>query len=139
MTSNIYDTLDDGVLRSNRLSLRQLWFEHSVWSQATFGTDKERGPQGPLKHLAKEVQECLENPSDIMEFADLQFLIFDACRRAGFSYNDLELAVTQKLEINRKRKWGKASADSPVEHIREHDANVSQNSQTEAARSQSTS
>jgi hypothetical protein len=46
--------------------------EQAEWSRATFGSDTERGPVGPLKHLAKEVEECLAKPSDRMEYADLQ-------------------------------------------------------------------
>jgi hypothetical protein len=41
------------------------------WSQATFGPDNERGPIGPLKHLAKEVAEVMQDPTDLMEFRRL--------------------------------------------------------------------
>jgi hypothetical protein len=35
------------------MTLERFWHELSTWSQATFGLDVERGPQEPLKHLAK--------------------------------------------------------------------------------------
>ena len=95
------------------------WDELGAWSQATFGKDEDRGPQGPLKHLKKEADECLENPGDLEEYADLVFLAFDACRRAGFTYWDLEEAIFNKLDKNKKRTWPKPTSDEPVEHIRE--------------------
>ena len=88
------------------------------WSQATFGLDTERGPQGPLKHLAKEVQECLADPTDRMEYADLLFLVLDASRRANIPASELLDSCFEKLEINKARTWSKPSSDEPVEHVR---------------------
>lgn len=101
------------------MNLDKFWNELSVWSQATFGSDSVRGPQGPLKHLKKEVEECLKNPSDIFEYADLLFLVFDSCRRAGFTYDELCTTVHAKLEINKNRRWGKPNENEAIEHIRE--------------------
>ncbi|MEN4610575.1 dATP/dGTP pyrophosphohydrolase domain-containing protein, partial [Pantoea agglomerans] len=56
--------------------------EHAAWSQETFG---DVGPIGPLKHLAKEAMEAAEAPDDLSEWADLQFLLWDAMRRAGIT------------------------------------------------------
>lgn len=95
------------------------WKALEEWSTATFGTAQERGPVGPLKHLAKEVNECLAAPGDLEEYADLLFLVFDAARRAGFSYIDLETAAWQKLAKNERRTWPKPTSDEPVEHVRE--------------------
>lgn len=105
-------------IRDNRLSLSEFWDALSEWSQATFGSDQERGPQGPLKHLAKEVQEALENPLDAEEYVDCIFLVFDAARRAGFTYEQLRRFCNEKLKINKARKWGKPSPTEPVEHYR---------------------
>lgn len=99
--------------------LHAFWGEHAAWSQATFGSDLERGPAGPLKHLAKETVEAAVQPYDVSEFADLVLLTFDSTRRAGFSYDQLVAAVWAKLAICKMRKWSKASADDPVEHVRE--------------------
>lgn len=101
------------------MTLREFWTDLSQWSQATFGTDKERGPVGPLKHLAKEVAEAQEKPDDIYEYADMVFLVFDAARRAGFEFDQLTNAVEHKLQINRARKWGPKSTDGVTEHVRE--------------------
>lgn len=101
------------------IDLHIFWFELAKWSQDTFGSDKVRGAQGPLKHLAKEVEECLAKPDDVEEYADLVFLCFDSARRAGFTLNDLRRALRAKLEKNKARQWPVPSSDEPVEHIRE--------------------
>lgn len=100
------------------ITIEELWNQHAEWSQKTFGQDSVRGPKGPLKHLAKEVQECLENNTDIFEYADIIFLAFDATRRAGFSFHDLREALSTKLVINKSRSWPLPTLDEPVEHIR---------------------
>ena len=56
--------------------------EHAEWSQATFGNV---GPVGPLKHLSKEALEAAAEPGDLSEWADMQFLMWDAQRRAGIT------------------------------------------------------
>ena len=95
------------------------WREQSHWSQATFGADSERGPVGPLKHLAKEVQEALANPTDAEEYADLFILTCDAARRSGLSLMGLLELVQKKLEKNQGREWQKpVNPDEPVEHVR---------------------
>lgn len=99
-------------------TLREFWDEQADWSRATFGPDSG-GPTGALAHLAKEVKECQEKPDDIFEFADIMFLAFDSCRRAGFTYEQLLDAIWKKLEINKNRKWGPRVPGQPVEHIRE--------------------
>jgi len=100
-------------------AMKRFWTEQAAWSQATFGTDAERGPSGPLKHLAKEVNEAMANPSDVFEFADMLFLVFDSTRRAGFTYDQLLAACFEKLAINKARKWGPRTGDEPVEHVRD--------------------
>lgn len=105
-------------LRDNRLSLAEFWDAHAEWSQATFGTDAERGPAGPLKHLIKEANEALAHPTDLEEYADCLFLVFDAARRAGFTFEQLREAVCVKLKVNKARTWPKPTSNEPVEHVR---------------------
>lgn len=102
------------------MKFNQLAGRQSKWSQATFGTDAERGPIGPLKHLAKEAVEAQENPGDITEFADCLLLTLDANRRAGFTPMQLVDAAMAKMEINEARKWQKPIGDEPIEHVREN-------------------
>jgi hypothetical protein len=98
--------------------LRQFWNEHAEWSQKTFGLDSVRGPQGPLNHLAKEVKEALAKPNDPSEYADLLLLMFDAARRSGLTFDGLIGAAWGKLDVNKKRQWGKPNDDGSVEHVR---------------------
>lgn len=94
----------------------------SIWSQATFGLDTERGPEGALKHLRKEVDETLEAQDDILEYADCLILIVDAARRAGISTNRLIGAMSDKMAVNESREWPEPTADNntePIEHVRD--------------------
>ena len=68
----------DGVLES--IACEQVRREHAAWSQDTFG---DVGPVGPLKHLSKEVLEAAAEPDDHSEWADMQFLLWDAQRRSA--------------------------------------------------------
>ncbi|EHX2151646.1 DUF550 domain-containing protein, partial [Escherichia coli] len=64
------------------LEREQIRHEHAKWSDSTFGCV---GPIGPLKHLSKEALEAAAEPDDLSEWADMQFLLWDAQRRAGIS------------------------------------------------------
>lgn len=103
--------------------MRAFWNAQAEWSRATFGSDAERGPLGPLKHLAKEVNEVIKDPTDLIEYADLLFLVCDATRRAGFTYDQLIEASWSKLAINKARQWQKPiRGDEAVEHDRSAEA-----------------
>ncbi len=102
--------------------LEDFWDDLSDWSQSVFGTDQERNERGPLLHLQKEVQEALDATfveEKQKEIVDCLFLVFDAARRSGLQYWELVEGAFEKLEVNKKRKWGPKSADKPTEHIRE--------------------
>lgn len=92
--------------------------EHGEWSQTQFGLDSERGPEGPLAHLAKEVEEMAADPTDLSEYADGLLLLLDASRRAGFTADQLLEAASVKLKVNMEREWGEPNPDGSVEHIR---------------------
>ena len=93
--------------------------DQSEWSQATFGTDAERGPMGALKHLEREAREAQENPTEPEEYADCFLLILDAARRAGIKPTELMRHALAKMEINKARSWPKPTSDEPVEHIKD--------------------
>lgn len=99
--------------------IQRFWDAQAEWSQATFGTDQDRGPIGPLKHLEKEAREAQEHPTDEFEMADCLFLVFDAARRSGMTLDKLISACERKLEINKARKWDKPTDNNPVEHVRD--------------------
>ncbi|MDM3014448.1 DUF550 domain-containing protein [Citrobacter sp. CK187] len=101
---------------SNRDELReQVRREHAEWSDATFGNV---GPVGPLKHLSKEALEAAANPEDPLEWADMQFLLWDAQRRMGISDEFVTRAIIEKLEINKSRQWPEPKDGEPRLHIK---------------------
>lgn len=89
--------------------------EHAAWSQATFG---DVGPIGPLKHLSKEALEAAAEPGDLSEWADMQFLLWDAQRCAGISDEQITLAMVEKLAVNMLRKWPEPKDGEPTPHIK---------------------
>ncbi len=95
--------------------------EHAEWSQATFGNV---GPVGPLKHLSKEALEAAEQPGDLSEWADMQFLLWDAQRRAGITDDQITQAMIEKLAVNKQREWPEPKDGEPRLHIKEQPAPV---------------
>lgn len=87
---------------------------HAEWSQATFG---DVGPVGPLKHLSKEAIEAAAEPGDLSEWADMQFLLWDAQRRAGISDEQITQAMVEKLAVNKQREWPEPKDGEPRLHI----------------------
>lgn len=104
----------DEVLES--IAREQVRREHAAWSQATFG---DVGPVGPLKHLSKEALEAAAEPGDLSEWADMQFLLWDAQRRVGISDKQITLAMVEKLAVNKQREWPEPKDGEPRQHIKE--------------------
>lgn len=99
------------------LQLRNLIRQrHAEWSDATFG---DVGPVGPLKHLSKEALEAAAEPDDLSEWADMQFLLWDAQRRAGISDGEITAAMDAKLKVNMARQWPEPKDGEPRLHIKE--------------------
>lgn len=95
--------------------------EHAEWSQTTFGNV---GPIGPLKHLSKEALEAAAEPGDLSEWADMQFLLWDAQRRAGITDEQITQAMIEKLAVNKQREWPEPKDGEPRLHIKEQPAPV---------------
>lgn len=95
--------------------------QHAEWSQATFGNV---GPVGPLKHLSKEALEAAEQPGDLSEWADMQFLLWDAQRRAGITDDQITQAMIDKLAVNKQREWPEPKDGEPRLHIKSQPAPV---------------
>lgn len=99
----------------------QVRIAHAEWSQATFGNV---GPVGPLKHLSKEALEAAAEPGDLSEWADMQFLMWDAQRRAGITDAQITQAMIDKLAVNKQREWPEPKDGEPRLHIKEQPAPV---------------
>lgn len=117
---NAYRTamIKGSQLVSKREKVRR---DHAEWSDATFGNV---GPVGPLKHLNKEALEAAADPSDPLEWADMQFLLWDAQRRMGLSDEFITRAMIEKLEINKARQWPEPKDGEPRLHIKEQSESV---------------
>ncbi|EFS3355336.1 DUF550 domain-containing protein [Salmonella enterica] len=98
------------------LEREQIRREHAEWSDASFG---DVGPIGPLKHLSKEALEAAAEPDDLSEWADMQFLLWDAQRRAGISDEQITRAMVEKLAVNKQREWPAPKDGEPRLHIKE--------------------
>ncbi|MDL6622897.1 DUF550 domain-containing protein [Escherichia coli] len=110
---NILDALRIALASLEREQIRH---EHAKWSDSTFGCV---GPIGPLKHLSKEALEAAAEPDDLSERADMQFLLWDAQRRAGISDAEITAAMEDKLKINMERQWPEPKDGEPRLHIKE--------------------
>lgn len=98
------------------LQLRRLIRQsHAEWSDKTFG---DVGPIGPLKHLSQEALEAAEKPDDLSEWADMQFLLWDAQRRAGICDGEITAAMEEKLKVNMSRLWPEPKDGQPRFHIK---------------------
>ncbi|EJC2542907.1 DUF550 domain-containing protein [Salmonella enterica subsp. enterica serovar Ohio] len=127
----IKNPLENGLTRGEQMELarialaslerEQIRREHAEWSDKTFG---DVGPVGPLKHLSKEALETAAEPDDLSEWADMQFLLWDAQRRAGISDEQITLAMVEKLTVNKKREWPEPKDGEPRLHIKEQPAPV---------------
>ncbi|POT69798.1 DUF550 domain-containing protein [Klebsiella michiganensis] len=95
--------------------------EHAEWSHATFGNV---GPAGPLKHLSIEALEAAAEPNDHSEWADMQFLLWDAQRRAGITDEQITQAMIDKLAVNKQREWPEPKDGEPRLHIKSQPAPV---------------
>ncbi|EAV3687776.1 restriction alleviation protein, Lar family [Salmonella enterica] len=93
--------------------------EHAEWSDDSFG---DVGSVGPLKHLSKEAIEAAAEPDDLSKWADMQFLLWDAQRRAGITDEQITRALIEKLAVNKKREWPEPKDGEPRLHIKEQPA-----------------
>ena len=109
--------------------LQKLMSDIAEWSDATFG-EGQRNP-AIVYHLHKEVKELIEaieefqndktndNLDEAMnEFADCFILLLDAAHHFGLRASMIHLICTDKLAINKKRKWGESDENGVVEHIK---------------------
>ncbi|EBP4366245.1 DUF977 family protein [Salmonella enterica] len=61
---------------------------------------------------------------DLSEWADMQFLLWDAQRRAGISDEQITQAMVEKLAVNKQREWPEPKDGEPRLHIKAQPAPV---------------
>lgn len=109
-------------------SMKKLQREIGEWGDKTFPTStKSEKLHGVIHHLSDEVYELM---AEVMmysanidrreqfrqEVADAGILVFQLAYTLGF---DLETEIREKMEINKKRKWGTPDERGVVKHIPE--------------------
>lgn len=72
----------------------------------------------PLKHLSKEALEAADDVIDLSEWTDMQFLLWDAQRRAGICDREITAAMEEKLKVNMTRQWPEPKNGEPHLHIK---------------------
>jgi len=99
------------------------WLEYqkelAVWADATFPKQQENNARSKFEHLLEEVAETRDDPFNILEYADCMMLLIDTARINGFTMDDLFNGCQEKLNINKKRKWGKPNALGYTNHIKD--------------------
>lgn len=68
-----------------------------------------RTPESTLLKLFEEIGELVNDPSDVMEYADVMIIMLDLAHQNGISARDLLLAIEAKHDINVHRTWKKAA------------------------------
>jgi hypothetical protein len=100
--------------------------EFHEWQLVTF---PDATPISELKHLEKEITELInelaldnwipDEDAIKKEYADCFALLFGSAFVYGLSMADIAKAMAEKLEVNKKRKWGTPDKDGGVYHIKE--------------------
>jgi Protein of unknown function (DUF550) len=93
------------------------------WSQKMFGPGSRT--TGILNHIAKEIKEVENNPSDISEWIDIVILALDGAWRAGHTPEQIAQALDAKQAINEARLWPDwrwFGQDQAIEHDRSGDS-----------------
>lgn len=90
------------------------------WQRVTFG---QSTALSKMKHLEEEVKELTDdlvsmNPNRRLEFADCFILLFGAAASDGMTYEEICGAIEEKMDINKKRKWGNPDKNGVVNHIK---------------------
>lgn len=93
------------------------------WQNKTF---KQSTAKSKVAHLSQEIKELndelnkeTQNDNEIrLEFADCFILLMGAAASYGLSYKDVVFAISAKMKINRKRKWGKPDKYGVVNHVK---------------------
>jgi NTP pyrophosphatase (non-canonical NTP hydrolase) len=111
--------------------LQKLMDDISEWSDKTF----EIGQRNPaiLYHLIKEIPELIEAINNVQklkepdgdcfdkllyEYADCFMLLLDSATHSGISARTLLRYIRKKLNINKRRKWGKPDENGVIEHLK---------------------
>jgi len=95
--------------------------EITEWQEITFPTSTALSKVAHLKQEVLELESDLNTDSDHLttEWADCAILLFGAAKLAGMSYSMCLIAIQDKFEVNKLRKWGNPDENGVVNHIKD--------------------
>ena len=115
--------MSEGV--DERLSVLQAFI--GQWADETFCTIENRfgksieyRGRSIVGHLRKEIDELAADPANMEEIADCMILLFHLAHQNLYhakTFDTLFKAITDKMEVNKKRKWGKPDKNGVIEHV----------------------
>ncbi len=124
MTNN---QLTDEELQTLIIELQQTAYRLNGTNSAYLMSDAIK----PLRELQERRKAAMDgepvvfvDPHDPLEWADMQFLFWDAQRRMGISDEFITRAMVEKLAINKARQWPEPKDGEPRLHIKEQPAPV---------------
>lgn len=84
------------------MNAEKLYKAIESWSLETFTNSSEKEQLGKL---LKEAVEAMSSPGDISEYADCIICLIGAAARAGYTFEQLLQATSDKFDINKLRDW----------------------------------
>lgn len=119
------------VQRGGWIKLDDLLLAQMFFSSEIFGPMGERGVQGNIDHIRKELAEIEAKPGDLSEWIDVVLLALDGAMRAHVCFNQdatidaahtaVEKELRRKLAENMQRDWPdwrEVPVGTAVEHVR---------------------
>lgn len=98
----------------------QIFNDVISWQENTFG---HATSLSKISHLAEELIELVADiregsDNKRLEFADCFILLYGAAAMDGMTFQDICNAVSEKMEINKKRIWGAPDENGVVRHVK---------------------
>lgn len=69
-------------------------------------------------HAVNELIQSLESAGQLSQWADMQFLLWDAQRRAGITDDQITQSMIDKLAVNKQRSWPEPKDGEPILHLK---------------------
>jgi len=78
---------------------------YNEMGEFSFAVFKDATAINHLEKVKMEIDETISEPDDVFEYADCMLALFAAAYKSGFTYEDIENAGREKLEILKGRTW----------------------------------
>lgn len=89
----------------------------SDWQDRTFG---QATLESVLAHMREEIDEVIENPDDLYEWADMLLLFLGAMSKQGIRFEEVFDKSRDKFyNVLVHRQWGNPDSNGVVRHIKE--------------------